>query len=293
MKLENGNLNHLQQGDVVLERLENSNLSTKENEIILNCGCHKIDKEGNVFSCLKQTIKKGQQGIKTILTKDWRKLPMTITKHGYYQVTIHKKSWRVNRLLALNFIVNADKKRNTCVLHNDGNKLNNAVSNLRWGNQQDNTDDKFLHGTILRGSKNPTSKINESIALEIFNSTLSLLKTAKKYNVSKKLVLLIKQKKIWKHIHNIIDNKYYDNGYLVLAHGESTHKHKVEVKKAEMYEYYDDYLKENCLLLKILEDKTELKHEEHKSIFLDKGIYRVSKINEYDPFEKFTKKVID
>lgn len=80
----------------------------------------------------------------------------------------------------------------------------------------------------------------------------------------------------------------------ILAHGESGHIHRIEeTQKAEMYEYYDDYLKENCLLLKILENQTEIKHEEHHSIFLDKGTYRVSRINEYDPFEKYSRKVQD
>lgn len=80
----------------------------------------------------------------------------------------------------------------------------------------------------------------------------------------------------------------------ILAHGESGHTHCIKEKeKAEMYEYYDDYLKEDCLLLKILENQTEVKHEEHESLFLDKGIYRVSRVNEYDPFEKYSRKVQD
>lgn len=81
----------------------------------------------------------------------------------------------------------------------------------------------------------------------------------------------------------------------ILQDGEITgHQHRIEEKeKAEMYEYYDDYLKEDCLLLKILKNQTEVKHEEHESLFLDKGVYRVSRVNEYDPFEKYSRKVQD
>jgi hypothetical protein len=84
------------------------------------------------------------------------------------------------------------------------------------------------------------------------------------------------------------------NNEWVLAHGESGHHHFIsETKKADIFEYYDDELKEQCLLLKVLENQTEIKHEEHKSIWLDKGTYRINKVNEYDPFERFAKKVID
>lgn len=99
-----------------------------------------------------------------------------------------------------------------------------------------------------------------------------------------------------------IDNDNFDKKLLtakrrgwILQDGEITgHQHRIEEKnKAIVYEYYDDYLEENCLLLKIFKKNTEVKHEEHKSLFLDKGTYRVSRVNEYDPFEKFTRKVAD
>jgi len=86
------------------------------------------------------------------------------------------------------------------------------------------------------------------------------------------------------------------NNKYILAEGEVTgHCHAIEDKQnnTEMFEYYDDELQEKCLLLKILDKQVKLKHEEHKEITLDKGIFRVSKLNEYDPFENFTKKVQD
>jgi hypothetical protein len=102
----------------------------------------------------------------------------------------------------------------------------------------------------------------------------------------------------FERIKNDVDKKtlckVQKNGW-VLAEGETTgHFHRIEeVKKAEMYEYYDDYLKEDCLLLKILENQVEVKHNEHQSIILDRGIYRVTRVNEYDPFEKYSRKVQD
>lgn len=84
------------------------------------------------------------------------------------------------------------------------------------------------------------------------------------------------------------------NGY-ILAYGEATgHMHKIEEsEKVELYEYLDDYLEEKCMLLRVLRDKVQLKHEEHGNLVLEKGDYRVTRVNEFDPFEEEIRKVQD
>lgn len=51
--------------------------------------------------------------------------------------------------------------------HCDGNSLNNTAINLRWATPADNTKDKYLHGSILWGSKNHRAKLNEQQVIEI------------------------------------------------------------------------------------------------------------------------------
>lgn len=64
-------------------------------------------------------------------------LKQTPNEHGYLMVDIHRKTCRVHRLVALAFIPNDDKTKDT-VDHIDGNKTNNNVANLQWLSRIDN-----------------------------------------------------------------------------------------------------------------------------------------------------------
>lgn len=69
--------------------------------------------------------------------------------------------------------------------------------------------------------------------------------------------------------------------HLVLAHGEVTgHSHRIkDAKSAELYE--DKETKE--LFLNVVGTTANLIHEEHATIELGKGVYRVWRQREYTP----------
>ena len=151
------------------------------NEIILLCGCHKVTEQGEVYSLMEQYSQKGVQGIQTY---------------------IHRKTIRVNRLIAQTFIPNPNNYPD--VLHVDGSRDNNNVSNLVWGTAVMNAADRERHGRTAHGSQKPMSKLTEADIPKIWehlNAGVSLKKTAEAFKVSKKLILLIKQKKIWTHVN--------------------------------------------------------------------------------------------
>ena len=61
-----------------------------------------------------------------------KKLSPDITKHGYEQVAIHGKRYKVHRLVAFMFCNPPCNYKELTVNHIDGNKRNNDFSNLEW-----------------------------------------------------------------------------------------------------------------------------------------------------------------
>ena len=60
----------------------------------------------------------------------FKKLNPPVSSSGYKFVRIGKKSYPLHRVIALTFIPNPENKPE--VNHIDGNKQNNAASNLEW-----------------------------------------------------------------------------------------------------------------------------------------------------------------
>lgn len=91
--------------------------------------------------------------------------------------------------------------------HNDGNPLNNHISNLRWDDRAGNTGDSKTHGTfapppkqIFLGSQNGFSKLTESdvkIIRELLGSGLTQKQIANMFNISDRTVGDIKRGKSW------------------------------------------------------------------------------------------------
>lgn len=139
-----------------------------------------------------------------------------LTRDGYLLVAlqVHKKSGRVyfnmtwkgitksvlvNRVVALRFLPNPLHLPQ--VNHIDGNKENNALSNLEWSSGSDN--EKHAHRTGLktgRGSANSNAKLTAPQVLEIRESREDDVTVAARLGVARSTIVNIRKRKTWKHI---------------------------------------------------------------------------------------------
>lgn len=83
--------------------------------------------------------------------------------------------------------------------HNDNNRSNNLLSNLRWATKKENMADKIKHGTI-GGEYAGGVKLTASQAIEIYNSPLSETALSKRYGVTRSQIGRIKRGERWMYV---------------------------------------------------------------------------------------------
>lgn len=123
--------------------------------------------------------------------------------NGYLCVVLHKKRYRIHRLVAESFIPNSNNK--PFINHKDGNKLNNDVNNLEWVTKSENFKHAFKLGLRNhKGENHPYSKLTEEQVKEIrynyrfFAYTLKEL--AQIYGITKQHCGSIINRNSWNHI---------------------------------------------------------------------------------------------
>lgn len=135
-----------------------------------------------------------------------RILKYNLMTSGYYCVQLWRDSKphprSIHRLVAQAFLAEPDYGQ-TDVAHNDGDRLNNYVSNLRWATRTENMGDTKSHGRNPAGSRNAMAKLSEDDVPKIknlFSAGWSLTAIANIYKVSRATVGLIVNGKTWKHV---------------------------------------------------------------------------------------------
>lgn len=123
---------------------------------------------------------------------------------GYWIVDLRPvigKPRGIHRLLAEAFIPNPLNLPQ--INHIDGNKINNALSNLEWVTAKQNMQHGFKIGIYKRGEARHTSKLTEeqvkTIRSRIEKGDMQK-KIAEDFGVGQSAITAIKQKKTWTHI---------------------------------------------------------------------------------------------
>ena len=121
--------------------------------------------------------------------------------NGYLYVNLssngkaRKKS--VHSLVLMAFVGICPPGYEAC--HNDGDRLNNALSNLRWDTRKENALDRVRHGS-QSGERSYNAKLSEAIALEVLSSKESSRLVGLRLGVASSTVRAIRIGKNWKHL---------------------------------------------------------------------------------------------
>lgn len=131
-----------------------------------------------------------------------------LDSHGYYHVIIKRKTMKIHRLVTLAFL--GPKPKNIDVCHNDGDKSNNRLDNLRYDTRKGNLKDKWKHGTAQAGENNPTHKLTLEQVEYIKSSNESINEMAKRYGVSINTIGAIRREQNWGHTSHVADSLLED-----------------------------------------------------------------------------------
>lgn len=135
-----------------------------------------------------------------------RRITPIVNKTGYHRVKLshagHVKPVFVH-VLVLTAFVGPCPDGMEC-RHIDGIRANNRLDNLAWGTAKENSADKALHGTGVKGEKHPRSKLTVDDILKIRERAAdgeTHISIAKDFHVSYQTIGSIIKRKAWKHVN--------------------------------------------------------------------------------------------
>ena len=168
-------------------------------ENLPNYPSYHITNDGVLYS------RKTQNGLGVSLT--WRRRRYFLNHDGrktYWLQDKHKRRARASAHVLVMEAYFGPRPQGLSVCHNDGNYLNNNISNLRYDTAKGNAADKILHGTLLRGEQIPQSVLKEEQIYILFDMAAQGVSNAdlsRHFKVSPSAIGKIIRRRDWKHIY--------------------------------------------------------------------------------------------
>ena len=163
---------------------------------------YRVGDDGSVWSCRKQ-------GRYPAMLADWHQLKPRPVRHGYLGVSLYRTkngkrvsiTWCVHVMVLVGFVGPCPPGLEC--LHKDGDKLNNRLSNLRWGTHVENSEDARRHGTLLLGESCNRAKLTAQevlLAVEARKAGESRVSVGARLGVSGQMIWCIDTGRAWNHI---------------------------------------------------------------------------------------------
>lgn len=162
---------------------------------------YRIGNDGTVWSCYCRG------GCGSRLTSVWRLINPTKNAGKYLHVCLrrldgsirHKVTKPVHVLVLTTFV--GPRPEGMQCRHLNGNKEDNRLSNLVWGTATENIHDRTLHGTVLLGEKNHSTKLTREQVRrmrELRSQGRTILSIAKEFRVPLSTTEHVVSRRTWK-----------------------------------------------------------------------------------------------
>jgi hypothetical protein len=167
---------------------------------------YRFGSDGTVWTCWKRyAVKKGFPVLKR-QTENWVQMTPCKSSKGRLIVILsqaisNKRTFvQVHRAVLEAFKRPPNPGEECC--HNDGNPLNNDISNLRWDTRSANQLDRHKHGTALTGRNHPrpTRKYTEEIVSavrKLHRDGVPQVMIASRFQIPKSTVNVIIKRGAW------------------------------------------------------------------------------------------------
>lgn len=162
-------------------------------------GMYEVSSIGAVLSLARVSVSGKRQTIRS------RVISPSSNGAGYKKVQLWRDgkatSHYVHRLVLEAFSGIAGPGLEAC--HNNGNRSQNVISNLRWDTKKNNHADKFAHGTVRNGEMARAAKLTAQQVIEIRSRLLAgdeQQAIAEHFSITQPTVSDIKSRRTWKHI---------------------------------------------------------------------------------------------
>lgn len=135
-----------------------------------------------------------------------KQVRQTLSANGYLQVHLKRNNGKYAKLNTHIFIALAFHgipKGGQEVCHNDGNKLNNSATNLRWDTRKANHADKKQHGTQPLGERHYKTSLTDEQVISLRNRFISggkIKDLAEEFGMTYSGAYQIAKRHTWKHI---------------------------------------------------------------------------------------------
>lgn len=117
-------------------------------------------------------------------------------KDGYLQVNLSKNSKKgyfpVHKIISKVFLGNQPKGMDVC--HNNGDRSDNRLSNLRYDTRKNNLSDTILHATRIQGEKHYNAKLTDEQVIKILKDFRNQRVIAEEYGIGQGHVSRLKKR---------------------------------------------------------------------------------------------------